>query len=258
MNHYDHHYESDFGELQQSLTSKVTVLETIVQNLSETVELTSRAVLEVNQKIDKLDQGYDGSKTYPPAPKMDALLVDPPIYVPREETAQDMAKRNYAERASFGPLGSRVVDASEITHLTNEVSSSTDHGYCQPLSSRVEDDKVNPKTLAGSKKPPLHLIPPTALIQLSRAMELGANKYGPFNWRDKAVPVLTYLAAAQRHILSYLDGEETDPESGAPHLAHAMACMAIVLDAKEVEMLIDDRPRLGRTGQLIQELTKNV
>lgn len=123
---------------------------------------------------------------------------------------------------------------------------------------KMADDLVNPKTLAGAKKVPLHLVPPSFIIQTSRAMELGAKKYGPYNWRDKAVPVLTYLAAAQRHILSYQDGEELDPESGAPHLAHAAACMAIVLDAQQVGMLIDDRPKAGRTGQLIQELTKNV
>ena len=45
-------------------------------------------------------------------------------------------------------------------------------------------DNSNPKDLIGSKKVNLHLIPPTANILEAKVMELGANKYGAFNWRD--------------------------------------------------------------------------
>jgi hypothetical protein len=59
-----------------------------------------------------------------------------------------------------------------------------------------------------------------------------------------------------RHILSDLDGEEIDPESGQPHAAHAASCMLILMDAKATGNLVDDRPKPGATARLIAELTE--
>lgn len=100
----------------------------------------------------------------------------------------------------------------------------------------------NPKTKFGMQKTPLHLIPPPAKVELARAMECGAKKYGPFNWREKRVSCSIYKAAAERHLDAFWDGEDLDPESLAHHLGHAMACCAIVLDALANGMLNDDRP----------------
>lgn len=113
----------------------------------------------------------------------------------------------------------------------------------------------NPKSAFGIKKPSLHLVPGTALMMLAKVMALGAAKYGAHNWRDQPVAATVYVSAALRHIFQWLDGEDIDPESGAPHLAHAMACAAIVLDAMAHGTLIDDRPVKGRTSEVIQQLT---
>lgn len=115
---------------------------------------------------------------------------------------------------------------------------------------------INPKDAIGLKKPPLRLIPASALIYLARVMGLGASKYGPYNWRENAVRYTVYIEAAQRHLLQALDGEELDPESGQPHVAHAMACMAIILDAKATGNLVDDRPIPGAAARLLAELTE--
>lgn len=110
----------------------------------------------------------------------------------------------------------------------------------------------NPKTKAGAAKPALISVIPTAsLLHLGEVMKLGATKYGPFNWRETPVPAETYMDAAMRHLLSWQDGEDEDPESGMSHLAHVMACMAIIIDAKENNMLDDNRPKAGRAGQMI-------
>lgn len=114
----------------------------------------------------------------------------------------------------------------------------------------------NPKDRLGALKPPLTLVPPAAIIVGSKVMGLGAKKYGPYNWRQKKVRYTVYLEAAMRHILSALDGEELDPESGQPHVGHAFACMAILLDAKATGNLVDDRPTPGVAGKLIAELTE--
>lgn len=93
------------------------------------------------------------------------------------------------------------------------------------------------------------------MVILSRVMALGAAKYGPYNWRDNSVAGSVYVSAAERHLASWFDGESIDPESGVSHLGHAMACMAIILDAEATGNLIDDRPKPGATSRLIKELT---
>lgn len=101
---------------------------------------------------------------------------------------------------------------------------------------------TNPKTRYGVKKTPMHLNPPPALIAMAGVFRLGAEKYGPYNWREHAVSASVYYAAAMRHLCAFWEGEETDGESGESHLAHVMACMAIILDAKHHNKLNDDRP----------------
>lgn len=123
------------------------------------------------------------------------------------------------------------------------------------MTKALEATDSNPKSKYGIKKPSMHLVPSTALLYLAKVMALGAAKYNAYNWRDDPVSATIYVSAAMRHIFQWLDGEDLDPESGAPHLAHAMACFAIVLDAKVNGTLIDDRPTTGKVTGLINELT---
>jgi hypothetical protein len=113
---------------------------------------------------------------------------------------------------------------------------------------------TNPKDLLGIEKVQLNLVPPSSIIYQALAMEDGARKYGPYNWRQNKVIASIYIAAAMRHLHSYLDGEENAPDSGKPHLAHALACLGIIVDAKETGNLVDDRPLPGAASRLIGEL----
>ena len=115
------------------------------------------------------------------------------------------------------------------------------------------NEGVNPKDLLGIKKVPLNLLPTAGLIHEALAMKNGAAKYGPFNWRDKKIQASIYVAAAQRHILAWFDGEEIAEDSGAHHLGHAKACLGILLDALETDSLHDDRPLSGATARLLAE-----
>lgn len=115
----------------------------------------------------------------------------------------------------------------------------------------------NPKHLVGIKKPPLRFIPPQALLHLGQAMQDGGIKYGPFNWRKDPIQITTYYDAALRHWMAFIDGEDFDPDSGHHHMAHAMACAAIVIDAIENDVVIDDRPFPGNTPDLIKRLHKD-
>lgn len=109
----------------------------------------------------------------------------------------------------------------------------------------------NPKTRYGDMKPPVHLVPPIAILQEAMVFKLGAHKYGPYNWRDNKVAVSVYYSAAMRHLTSFWDGENLDPQSQESHLAHARASLAILIDALSSGNLIDDRPPPGQAAQFI-------
>lgn len=120
----------------------------------------------------------------------------------------------------------------------------------------ADDRGENPKDRVGANKPPLHLIPPAAEITESMVMALGAKKYGAFNWRETKVRASVYVAAARRHLAQWLDGQDDDPESGVSHLAHARACLGILLDAMATGQLVDDRPPAGAASDLIGKFTR--
>ena len=56
------------------------------------------------------------------------------------------------------------------------------------------------------------------------------------------------MNAAFRHLFEMLEGKDTDKDSGLPHSAHVMACMAILRDAQHMDTLDDDR--LGKQTPL--------
>ena len=111
----------------------------------------------------------------------------------------------------------------------------------------------NPKTLAGASKVPLHLVPPSAKHFLAEALGDWARKYGPYNWRGSKISISTYKAAMERHMDAFWDGEDYAADSGVHHVAHAMACCALILDAMSIDMLVDDRPTPGATPILQKE-----
>ncbi len=77
------------------------------------------------------------------------------------------------------------------------------------------------------------------------ALMTGDWKYSPYSWRIDPVSARIYIDACLRHIYAWLEGEENAQDSGVHHLGHARACLAVLLDATEIGMLIDDRPIAG-------------
>lgn len=101
----------------------------------------------------------------------------------------------------------------------------------------------DPKGAAGALKCPLGFLPPKAMEETAWVHSLGAEKYGPFNWRDTGVCASTYVHAILRHLNAWRDGEDNDPESGRTHLAHVACCCNILIDAAHNGTLDDDRSR---------------
>jgi hypothetical protein len=104
----------------------------------------------------------------------------------------------------------------------------------------------NPKTAFGEAKPKMSDTPIIGLREMGKVFTGGAAKYGRFNWRDHAVSATVYYDAAQRHLMAWFEGQDTDPESGISHLAHVMACCDILLDAEAHGKLNDNRMTTGK------------
>ena len=119
----------------------------------------------------------------------------------------------------------------------------------------MDDTKpTNPKDILGAERVPMHLFPSTAVALGAMVLLSGALKYGPYNWRTAGIRMTIYIDAIQRHLAAYANGEDLDPESGQPHIAHVLACAAILLDAEVVDQCIDDRPTGAYVYGLLQEL----
>lgn len=103
----------------------------------------------------------------------------------------------------------------------------------------------DPKKAPGALKVQLHLVPPCAVRAEAIALEQGAEKYGPFNWRESdSVRASTYYSAALRHLAAWWDGENDVPDNiRAHHLGAARASLAILLDSMAAGTFTDDRPK---------------
>ena len=86
---------------------------------------------------------------------------------------------------------------------------------------KYDEDKVD-----------ISLIPTTALRGVAKVFEYGAKKYAPFNWAADGPTTewrRTY-SSMQRHLYSWLECEDIDPESGLDHLSHACTKLLILIE----------------------------
>jgi hypothetical protein len=117
---------------------------------------------------------------------------------------------------------------------------------------------MNPKDAIGSTKLPLHLWPETATALGCLGLLDGALKYGRSNFREAGIRSSVYFDAARRHLNAWFEGEDLDPDSGLPHLAHVLATVAIVVDAQAAGKLQDDRQTAGGYRATVNALTPHV
>lgn len=102
----------------------------------------------------------------------------------------------------------------------------------------------DPKGAAGAMKAPMQLLPPDALVEVSKAMGYGASRYGAWNFIEAQVCASTYIGAIGRHWASWAKGIDKDTDSGLDHMAHIAANCLIIMTAAQQGTLIDDRPKL--------------
>lgn len=115
-------------------------------------------------------------------------------------------------------------------------------GYFGPQAVPKPDANEVPGVKFDSDKPRLDLVPAEALFALGKVLGYGATKYAARNW-EKGITYSRVYAAALRHILAWWSGEDIDPESGLPHLWHALTNIVFLTTYTRRDMKeFDDRP----------------
>jgi hypothetical protein len=116
-----------------------------------------------------------------------------------------------------------------------------------PVVAAAESSKPsNPKDIVGIRKAPLSCLPMNVVAEMGTAMLEGASKYGRHNFRAVGVRSSVYFDAVQRHLISWWEGEDIDPDSGMPHIVKALSCLAVLRDAQHQGLCTDDRPPISK------------
>lgn len=110
----------------------------------------------------------------------------------------------------------------------------------------VDTKATNPKDIVGSKKLSFAVLPWRVLTNVALAMLEGALKYGRQNYRAAGVRASVYFdAVVGRHLTSWWEGEDIDPDSGLSHIDKAIAGLMVMRDSMLQGNFEDDRPPRG-------------
>lgn len=104
----------------------------------------------------------------------------------------------------------------------------------------VDSDERGSGARFNDGKIPLDMIPLIALEDCAKVFGYGAQKYARNNWlkgMDWSVPFGCLL----RHMAAWQRGEDNDPESGLPHLGHAMCNLVMLSTFAKTYREGDDR-----------------
>jgi len=113
----------------------------------------------------------------------------------------------------------------------------------------VEIKDTNPKDSVGTRKTPISCLPIRVLWRVGLAMLEGALKYGRHNYRAAGVRASVYFdASVGRHLFSWWEGQDIDPESGMHHVDKAIAGLMVMRDSMLQGNWVDDRPPCGEVN----------
>jgi len=136
---------------------------------------------------------------------------------------------------------------SQIDHPHDcQVCGYEEHEHALSVSSSVVKES-NPKDAVGIEKTPFSTLPFPVIAELGVALLEGALKYGRHNYRAIGVRASVYVDATLRHVGSFWEGENVDPDSGLSHVTKAIASLVVLRDAMIRNKMVDDRP-VGTMG----------
>lgn len=118
-----------------------------------------------------------------------------------------------------------------IPHLLSPLLPLTDTGVTLPAAP-ADDGEVRITSATGGQKgkklAQVSSLDPVALRTVAEVSGFGATKYAPHNFLKGYAWSLSFDACL-RHLMAFWEGENTDEESGLPHLGHAAwHCMALI------------------------------
>jgi hypothetical protein len=93
-----------------------------------------------------------------------------------------------------------------------------------------------------TEKNRMELMSEPAIDGLARVLTYGAKKYAADNWR-KGMTWRRLIGAALRHLFEFSRGNDVDPESGLPHIDHALCCLMFLSEYQKRGIGTDDRWR---------------
>lgn len=73
------------------------------------------------------------------------------------------------------------------------------------------------------------LLPVEVVVEGTLAMEYGAAKYGPHQWREVEMSREEFMDALERHLIALKQGETHATDGGVSHLGHIIANCGIML-----------------------------
>lgn len=113
----------------------------------------------------------------------------------------------------------------------------------------ITSNKRGSGTRFNDDKPEYHLIPLFALAGTAQVLMYGKKKYTAWDWA-KGMPWSVCFDCALRHLTAWQRGEENDPESGLPHLDHALCNLIMLAAYRDIYPEGDNRPaQLAETGE---------
>lgn len=127
-------------------------------------------------------------------------------------------------------------------YLEKESNTSTIPG----ITGKSDYNPATAKTDTGKDR--LDLLPYAGLSSAAKAFEYGMSQYGHNNYQN-AKSYRPFLAAATRHLLKKLDGEDLDNDSGLDHICHALACLLMAEKLKELGKPINDPDTMKSYGK---------
>lgn len=162
-------------------------------------------------------------------------------------------------------MSSEKLESSETTRLPPKSEPTQERaGASVDSTPRPGDDQFrdnNPKAAFGAKKVGIDFLSFPVLLEQAVGMMAGGAKYGAHNYLVQGPSVMTYIAAAFRHMAGFVGGEEYDPHAGegvkVHHLTAAQNCLHVVRAAQIAGIAFDDRPPAMPPG-FIESLAPSV
>ncbi len=128
----------------------------------------------------------------------------------------------------------------DLTRLTEDMGLYEHQRNSQDRNAGSSQDQ-NAGVKFDQDKPRFDLVPQGPYYKVVELYTHGAKKYGDRNW-EKGIVFSRLIAAAQRHLHSFVCGEDSDQESGCHHLASVVFyCFAMMEFQIRGRKELDDR-----------------